>query len=735
MSMSDEAVVLVPLIIADPESPSSTNAPTNISEDNLRQLSGVVRLDMENGDSFEGELNQGEKEGFGVYKYATGTTYQGAYSGGRKHGYGVLTYHTGEKYEGDWRGGKQHGKGKFVSAHGNLTYVGDWADGVRHGYGTNVKRFGDSADLETYSGEWHNGLQTGRGRLTYRNRDEYTGEFLNGLPDGTGTLITADGGSYTGQWHNGVKHGHGVVASPDGSSFEGEFTNNCKSHGLYRGADGSEYDEIWSGSMVLQRKLVSGGRSSSLPGEAGKEKKGFAGKLQSLKRSITSVMATGRLSKSGRPTSPSSATTAAAADSPATPIRKSSDSSDQASPLAPSHETLVFRSDSFSTHVDSNSGDVYITANARAPSTSQSNSPRVTALTRAAAAAAAASQVGSGTPPLRLTPVTPEHVRQMSTAADDQSSPLRASTPSAFGVSSDTQAVVQLQRLYADSIADNVALKNQLQKASSMRESLRESLEANNEALRTQLSATERRMQQILSESRSYARDVAELRTKQHEQALGASERVQKLESELRTSQQALESIPEVEARLALFEGRIAEMATEQDLLLHTLAMAQDSLADRDADLVRMSSMNRSPSDPLSLLSDVLQHSKQTLLEEISSLRERLSAARREKTEFMQEAHQQKDVLEKQILQLNEELHERDARTAQIRLMHQQTLSQVQAENRQLMQQVEAAEARAAAAELQTAMVLDDMLQQRLRAMQLKIAPFLDAPDASTGEK
>lgn len=84
---------------------------------------------------------------------------------------------------------------------------------------------------------------TGKGKLTYPNKDFYEGDFVDGKQHGEGTLqYISTKTSYKGPWNNGKQHGLGLITKKDGQSrkafySEGKFINwvanleqNCKTY-------------------------------------------------------------------------------------------------------------------------------------------------------------------------------------------------------------------------------------------------------------------------------------------------------------------------------------------------------------------------------------------------------------------------------------------------------------------------------------------------------------------------
>ena len=57
-----------------------------------------------------------------------GDTYQGVMENGKTHGQGTLVWANGDTYEGEWENGAIHGQGTYVWANGD-TYEGEWKNG------------------------------------------------------------------------------------------------------------------------------------------------------------------------------------------------------------------------------------------------------------------------------------------------------------------------------------------------------------------------------------------------------------------------------------------------------------------------------------------------------------------------------------------------------------------------------------------------------------------------------
>jgi hypothetical protein len=132
----------------------------------------------DNGDSYEGNLENGKKHGWGAQTYDNGDEYRGNWENGKRHGYGTQTYGNGDSYTGNWENGKRHGYGTETYDNGD-EYRGNWENDKRHGYGTQTYDNGDE-----YRGNWENDKRHGWGTQTYDNGDSYEGNWKNGKRDG-----------------------------------------------------------------------------------------------------------------------------------------------------------------------------------------------------------------------------------------------------------------------------------------------------------------------------------------------------------------------------------------------------------------------------------------------------------------------------------------------------------------------------------------------------------------------
>jgi hypothetical protein len=77
---------------------------------------------------YNGEFQNGRREGKGVWMYPNGAKYVGAFRDGKPSGRGAYSYPNGAKYVGDFRDGKFNGNGVLYDANGSVTSSGYFAD-------------------------------------------------------------------------------------------------------------------------------------------------------------------------------------------------------------------------------------------------------------------------------------------------------------------------------------------------------------------------------------------------------------------------------------------------------------------------------------------------------------------------------------------------------------------------------------------------------------------------------
>ena len=74
---------------------------------------GYMQLTCANGDSFQGFMKLGEKQGKGRITWNDGSYYYGSFVGDLKHGDGIYQYPNRDIFRGSFKEDKKSGNGKF----------------------------------------------------------------------------------------------------------------------------------------------------------------------------------------------------------------------------------------------------------------------------------------------------------------------------------------------------------------------------------------------------------------------------------------------------------------------------------------------------------------------------------------------------------------------------------------------------------------------------------------------
>jgi outer membrane lipoprotein-sorting protein len=97
---------------------------------------------------------------------------------------------------------------KVLLAEISKSYKGDSKDGLANGKGT-------AKGVDTYTGEFKNGLPDGKGKYTYENGNVYNGYFTEGLKNGKGVFTFSIGGNTITQKGYWVKGDYVGINNPE----------------------------------------------------------------------------------------------------------------------------------------------------------------------------------------------------------------------------------------------------------------------------------------------------------------------------------------------------------------------------------------------------------------------------------------------------------------------------------------------------------------------------------------
>ena len=148
-----------------------------------------------------------------------------------ENGYAEYSYSPEIKYKGNFKNGLRSGSG-VLTIKDKTTYEGEWANDLFNGKGTLHLSYG------VYEGNFVNGYMSGHGILIENGENftsvVYDGEWVNGHENGYGTL-TSDKDKYAGYFADGQKNGKGTLTIlKHGDVYEGTFVNgNIDGFGTY----------------------------------------------------------------------------------------------------------------------------------------------------------------------------------------------------------------------------------------------------------------------------------------------------------------------------------------------------------------------------------------------------------------------------------------------------------------------------------------------------------------------
>jgi len=133
------------------------------------------------GDSYIGQYKFGKPCGYGRYIWKDGSTYVGEFYDGLKSGFGKWRKNNSQKtnmYEGQYFKDKKQGFGIFKWASGNV-YRGQYKNDERDGIGEMIW-----TDGSRYKGMWAHGIQHGYGKMIFPNGEIKEGRFENNVYKG-----------------------------------------------------------------------------------------------------------------------------------------------------------------------------------------------------------------------------------------------------------------------------------------------------------------------------------------------------------------------------------------------------------------------------------------------------------------------------------------------------------------------------------------------------------------------
>lgn len=144
--------------------------------------------------------------------------YNGDYRAGKRDGHGFAEFDNGDSYDGEWVNDERQGRGTYTHKALKAVYTGDIRHNLKHGRGQLTFRNGD-----VLYGEFvDNCLIDSHVTIDYHPTGHYEGLMKEGRRHGPGTMDYAEHFLYEGEWQDDRRSGLGYIKFP-GGFFEGMF--------------------------------------------------------------------------------------------------------------------------------------------------------------------------------------------------------------------------------------------------------------------------------------------------------------------------------------------------------------------------------------------------------------------------------------------------------------------------------------------------------------------------------
>ena len=168
------------------------------------------RIFFENGDIYEGYINNSLPDGKGKIKYSNKDSYEGDFKNGELTGVGKYIFSDKTEYNGNIQNGIFSGKGKMTWINGT-EYNGNFSESYLNGEGTIKNNMNDK-----YHGMFEKNEFNGKGAYYYNNGDIYEGNFEYGIKKGKGKYIRRkDNVIFEGNWNDDLPNGTGIITYND----------------------------------------------------------------------------------------------------------------------------------------------------------------------------------------------------------------------------------------------------------------------------------------------------------------------------------------------------------------------------------------------------------------------------------------------------------------------------------------------------------------------------------------
>ena len=199
-------------------------------------------IKFKNNNIYYGNWNENnEMEGYGIYYLnEQNVVTEGVWIKGNIR-FGRIFFQNGDIYEGEMQNSVPHGKGKILFFN-KESYNGDFIMGEMTGKCTYI-----FSDKTIYIGEIKKGLFNGNGKMKWNNGIEYLGNFVDSSFTGKGKIFNIQGEEYEGNFDKNEFHGEGIYIFNNGDKYEGNFEYGIKKgKGKYKKNDNIIFEGIWN---------------------------------------------------------------------------------------------------------------------------------------------------------------------------------------------------------------------------------------------------------------------------------------------------------------------------------------------------------------------------------------------------------------------------------------------------------------------------------------------------------
>ena len=198
-----------------------------------------------------------------VLKSHSGNLYQGQVRDNLPDGTGSCKYSNGNVYEGWWQNGKRNGIGVLKHQNGSIISEGKWKDDNYIGFNIGVSSVNESRENNgrNNSGSVHGVSNRNEvsnvNNFQLPNGANYTGAIKNGKREGKGMMNFVNGEQYEGDWKCDKREGKGVLKYIDGSKYEGDWKcDKREGKGVLKYNNGASYEGEFQNDMCYGKGIL-----------------------------------------------------------------------------------------------------------------------------------------------------------------------------------------------------------------------------------------------------------------------------------------------------------------------------------------------------------------------------------------------------------------------------------------------------------------------------------------------